>query len=154
MNIVEKLREAGIELPKPAAPLAAYVPVVLAGGFAYVSGQLPMKDGKLAFSGTLGNGVDIQSGQKAAEICAINIFAALGVALGGDFSKVKRLVKITGFCASTPDFFDHPKVVNGASEFFKKIMGENGAHARAALGVAALPLGAPVEVEAIFELSE
>lgn len=153
MNIDGKLKEAGIILPTPAAPLAAYVPVVIAGGFAYVSGQLPMKEGKLAYFGTFGNGIDIETGRKAAEICAVNILAALRVALNGDFSRVKRLVKITGFCASTPDFFDHPKVVNGASEFFKNIMCDNGAHARAALGVSALPLGAPVEVEAIFELA-
>jgi len=152
MNIIETLKQMNITLPRPAAPLAAYVPVVVSGGFAYVSGQLPMKDGKLAYSGIFGKNIDIENGQKAAEICAINILAALAGAVGDDLSRVERLVKISGFCASTPEFTDHPKVINGASEFFKKVMGDNGAHARAALGVAALPLGAAVEIEAIFKI--
>ena len=152
MNIIEKLKDLNVTLPKPAAPLAAYVPVVIAGGFAYVSGQLPIKDGQITCAGTFGINVDIDKGQKAAELCAINILAAMNVALNGDLSKIERLVKITGFCASTHEFTEHPKVINGASEFFKKVMGDNGAHARAALGVSALPLGAAVEIEAIFKL--
>ena len=152
MNIVEKLKEAGIELPKPAAPLAAYVPVVISEGFAYISGQLPVREGKLVCAGTIGDNVSVEDAQKAAEICAINILAALSQALGGDLSRVERLVKISGFCAATKDFKDHPKVVNGASEFFKKIMGDMGSHARAAVGVSSLPLGAAVEVEAIFKV--
>jgi len=153
MNIIEKLKEMNIELPKPAAPLAAYVPVVVSDGAAYVSGQLPVKDGKVIYRGIFGNDISVEDGQKAAELCAINILAALSGALGGDLSRVGRLVKISGFCASSPDFKDHPKVINGASEFFKKVMGDNGAHARAALGVSSLPLGAAVEIEAIFKIN-
>jgi enamine deaminase RidA (YjgF/YER057c/UK114 family) len=153
MNICEKLKEMNIELPKPAAPLAAYVPVVISAGVAYVSGQLPVKDGKLVYSGAFGNNISAGDGQKAAELCAINILAALSGALDGDLSRVGRLIKISGFCAATADFKDHPKVINGASEFFKKVMGDNGAHARAAFGVASLPLGAAVEIEAIFQLN-
>ena len=152
MNIIEKLKEMNIELPKPAAPLAAYVPVVISGGAAYVSGQLPVKDGKVVYSGTFGNDISIEDGQKAAQLCAVNILAALSGALGGDLGRVGRLVKISGFCAATSDFKDHPKVINGASEFFKSVMGDNGAHARAALGVSSLPLGAAVEIEAIFKI--
>lgn len=152
MNIVQKLKEMNIELPKPAAPLAAYVPVVISNGAAYVSGQLPLRDGKIAYSGTFGKDIDVEEGQKAAQLCAVNILAALSGALGGDLGRVGRLVKISGFCAATPDFKDHPKVINGASEFFKAVMGDNGSHARAALGVSSLPLGAAVEVEAIFEV--
>ncbi|HOT76418.1 MAG TPA: RidA family protein [Candidatus Wallbacteria bacterium] len=153
MNIIEKLKEMNIELPKPAAPLAAYVPVVVSDGAAYVSGQLPVKDGKVVYSGIFGNNISVEDGQKAAELCAINILAALSGALGGDLGRVGRLIKISGFCAASPDFKDHPKVINGASEFFKKVMGDNGAHARAALGVSSLPLGAAVEIEAIFKIN-
>lgn len=152
MDIKKKLLEMNIELPKPALPIAAYVPVVISQNLAYVSGQLPLKDGKLVYSGILGKDISIDDAKEAARICAINILAALSNALNGDLNRVIRLVKLTGFCAATSDFKDHPKVINGASEFFKEVMGENGAHARAALGVSSLPLGAPVEVEAIFEI--
>ncbi len=153
MNIIEKLKEMNIELPKPAVPLAAYVPVVICDGMAYVSGQLPVKDGKLLYSGTFGDNISVEDGRAAAELCAINIIAALSGALSGDLGRVERLVKLSGFCAARHDFKDHPAVVNGASEFFKKVMGDNGAHARAAFGVASLPLGAAVEIEAIFKVN-
>jgi enamine deaminase RidA (YjgF/YER057c/UK114 family) len=106
----------------------------------------------VVYSGTFGNDISIEDGQKAAQLCAVNILAALSGALGGDLGRVGRLVKLSGFCAATSDFKDHPKVINGASEFFKSVMGDNGAHARAALGVSSLPLGAAVEIEAIFKI--
>jgi enamine deaminase RidA (YjgF/YER057c/UK114 family) len=146
----ERLGDLGITLPTPAAPLAAYVPCVRSGGLVYVSGQLPLADGRPAHSGRLGAGVALEDGVAAARLCAVNVLAALKAELG-ELSAVRRVVKVTGFVASDPAFSDQPKVVNGASELFAEVFGEAGRHARAAVGVAALPLGVPVEVEAIVE---
>jgi enamine deaminase RidA (YjgF/YER057c/UK114 family) len=149
----ERLRELGIELPQPAAPVAAYVPCVRTGDLLYVSGQLPLVDGRPAWTGRLGaDGLGVDQGAAAAEVCAVNLLAALKAELG-DLGRVRRVVKLTGFVASEPGFNDHPKVVNGASDLFGEVFGEAGRHARAAVGVAALPLGVPVEVEAIVEVA-
>jgi enamine deaminase RidA (YjgF/YER057c/UK114 family) len=147
----ERLRELGIELPQPAAPVASYVPCVRTGNLIYVSGQVPLVDGRPAWTGRLGaGGLGVDEGAAAAEVCAVNLLAALKAELG-DLGRVRRVVKLTGFVASEPGFTDHPKVVNGASNLFGEVFGEAGRHARAAVGVAALPLGVPVEVEAIVE---
>jgi enamine deaminase RidA (YjgF/YER057c/UK114 family) len=142
----ERLRELGIELPQPAAPVASYVPCVRTGNLIYVSGQVPLVDGRPAWTGGLG----VDEGAAAAEVCAVNLLAALKAELG-DLGRVRRVVKLTGFVASEPGFTDHPRVVNGASNLFGEVFGDAGRHARAAVGVAALPLGVPVEVEAIVE---
>ena len=148
----ERLQELGVSLPSPAVPVAAYVPCVRTGNLVYVSGQVPVVDGKPSHLGHLGDEVDLEDGRAAARTCAVNVLAALKVELG-ELSRVRRVVKVTGFVASTPGFPDHPKVVNAASELFADAFGDAGRHARAAVGVAALPLGVPVEVEAIVEVA-
>jgi enamine deaminase RidA (YjgF/YER057c/UK114 family) len=147
----QRLQELGVELPSPAAPVAAYVPCVRTGNLVYVSGQVPSVDGKPTHLGHLGDDVDLEAGRAAARTCAVNVLAALKAELG-ELSRVRRVVKVTGFVAATADFTDSPKVVNAASELFGEVFGDAGRHARAAVGVAALPLGVPVEVEAIVEV--
>ncbi|HYY80167.1 MAG TPA: RidA family protein [Actinomycetes bacterium] len=147
----QRLEELGVTLPPPVAPLAAYVPCVRTGNLVYVSGQVPLVDGSPSHTGRLGAGVGLQEGAAAARRCAVNVLAALKAELG-ELSRVRRVVKVTGFVASDPAFTDHPKVVNAASELFAEVFGDAGRHARAAVGVAALPLGVPVEVEAIVEV--
>ena len=147
----ERLQELGVSLPSPAVPVAAYVPCVRTGNLVYVSGQVPTVDGKPTHLGHLGDDVDLEAGRAAARTCAVNVLAALKAELG-ELSRVRRVVKVTGFVASTGGFTDHPKVVNAASELFGDVFGDAGRHARAAVGVAALPLGVPVEVEAIVEV--
>jgi enamine deaminase RidA (YjgF/YER057c/UK114 family) len=148
----ERLQQLGVDLPAPAAPVAAYIPTVRTGDLVYVSGQVPTADGKPTHLGHLGADVDLEAGRAAARTCAINVIAALKAELG-ELSRVRRIVKVTGFVASTPEFTDAPKVVNAASELFGEVFGDAGRHARAAVGVAALPLGVPVEVEAIVEVA-
>jgi enamine deaminase RidA (YjgF/YER057c/UK114 family) len=147
----ERLQELGVSLPAPAAPVAAYVPCVRTGNLVYVSGQVPLVDGKPSHLGHLGDDVGLEAGRAAARTCAVNVLAALKAELG-ELSRVRRVVKVTGFVASTGGFTDHPKVINAASELFGDVFGDAGRHARAAVGVAALPLGVPVEVEAIVEV--
>ena len=148
----ERLQEIGVSLPAPAVPVAAYVPCVRTGNLVYVSGQVPVAEGKPTHVGHLGADVGLEAGRAAARTCAVNVLAALKAELG-ELSRVRRVVKVTGFVACTADFTDHPKVVNAASELFGEAFGEPGRHARAAVGVPALPLGVPVEVEAIVEVA-
>ena len=147
----ERLQQIGVDLQSPAVPVAAYVPTVRTGNLLYVSGQVPTVDGTPTHHGHLGDDVDLEAGRAAARTCAINVLSALKAELG-ELSRVRRVVKVTGFVASTPGFTDAPKVVNAASELFGEVFGDAGRHARAAVGVAALPLGVPVEVEAIVEV--
>ncbi len=149
--IEARLKDLGITLPTPAAPAANYVPFVLSGSILHISGQLPAKDGKL-IKGCLGGNLDIEQGQEAAKLCAINILAQAAAALGGNLAQIKRCVKLGGFVASAPEFFDQPKVVNGASDLIVAVLGDAGKHARFAVGVAALPFGVAVEVDATFEV--
>ncbi|MCW5697977.1 MAG: RidA family protein [Bauldia sp.] len=149
----ERLKALGIELPTPSAPAANYVPTVIAGGMLYVSGQLPMGPSGLAFTGRLGDGVDVATGQEAARLCAINLLAQARAALGS-LDRIAQLVKLTGFVAGTPDFTEPHKVINGASDLMVDALGDRGRHARAAVVAAQLPLGASVEVEAIFAIAE
>ena len=146
-DIDAKLSEMGLALPEPAAPVAAYVPVVVAGGLAHVSGQLPFLDGVLV-KGRLGEDVDAGLGYEAARACGLMILAQLRAALGS-LDKVERIVKLGAFVSSTSEFTDQPKVANGASELMAALFGEAGKHARSAVGVPVLPLGAAVEVDAI-----
>ena len=148
--VTAKLAELGLVLPQAAAPVAAYVPTVEVGGLLHVSGQLPFIDGKLV-RGRLGEDVSTEQGQAAAQACALMLLAQVKAALGG-FDRVERVVKLGAFIASTAEFIDQPKVANGASELMVAAFGEAGKHARSAVGVPVLPLGAAVEVDAIFAL--
>ena len=149
MSLEARLAELGIVLPEAAAPVASYVPVVVHGGLAHVSGQLPFIGGQLV-TGTLGEDLSVEQGQEAARACGLMILAQLKAA--GLLEKVERIVKLGGFVASTPAFTDQPKVVNGASDLMVAVFDEAGKHARAAVGVPSLPLGAVVEVDAIVAL--
>lgn len=151
MTIAQRLRDLGVALPIPPRAAASYVPAVRTGSQLVTSGQLPLKDGALAATGLLGGGVSIEAGQEAAKWCAANVLAQVEAATG-DLEQIARLVKITVFVASAPGFAEQHVVANGASDFFVAALGERGAHARSAVGVAGLPLNAAVEVEAVFEL--
>ena len=146
-EITARLAELGLTLPEAAAPVAAYVPVVVAGGLAHVSGQLPFVAGKL-IRGRLGEDVSLEEGYAAARACGLMLIAQLKAALGS-LDRVERVVKLGGYVNSAADFTDQPKVVNGASELMVAVFGDAGMHARSAVGVPALPLGAAVEVDAI-----
>ena len=152
MTIQARLDELGIVLPDAAAPVAAYVPVVVAGGLAHVSGQLPFIDGKLV-TGRLGEDMSLEDGQAAARACGLMILAQLRAAMI-PLDAVERIVKLGAFVNSTPAFTDQPKVANGASELMFEVFGEIGRHARAAVGVPSLPLGAAVEVDAIIAIAD
>ena len=152
-RIDRKLEEMGLSLPSPAAPVASYVPTVDANGLLHISGQLPFKDGKVV-TGRLGDGVDKVAGQEAAELCGLMLVAQIKAALGGDLSRVERIVKLGVFVNSAPDFTDQPEVANGASNLMEALFGEAGKHARSAVGVAALPRGAAVEVDAVVKLMD
>lgn len=151
MSIEARLQELGIVLPEAAAPVASYVPVAVQGGFAHVSGQLPFIDGELV-TGRLGEDISVEAGTAAARACGLMILAQLKAA--GVLEKVERVVKLGGFVSSTAEFTDQPKVINGASDLMLDVFGEIGKHARAAVGVPALPLGAAVEVDAIIALAD
>ncbi|MEX2648669.1 MAG: RidA family protein [Alphaproteobacteria bacterium] len=151
-KIERRLAELGVTLPAAAAPVANYVPWVVTGNLVFVSGQVTLVDGKPQFIGQLGKEFGIEDGAKAARLCAINILAQVKAACG-DLDRVARCVKLTGFVNATPDFRDHPKVVNGASDLMVEVFGDAGRHARAAVGVASLPLGVAVEVDAVFALA-
>ncbi|MFN3774481.1 hypothetical protein BSZ14_10700 [Sphingomonas sp. Sph1(2015)] len=150
-HIDRALEQLGLTLPEAAAPVAAYVPVVEAGGLLHISGQLPFIDGQLV-TGRLGDGVSLEDGQKAAQACGLMLVAQIKKYIG-DLSRVKRIVKLGVFVNSTADFTDQPKVANGASELMVSLFGDAGRHARSAVGVPVLPLGAAVEVDAIVELA-
>ncbi len=151
-NAIEnRLREMGITLPQAAAPAANYRPFMHVGSQVITSGQLPLRDGQLVATGRLGAEVDLARGQEAAKWCAVNILAQAKAALG-DLDKIKTIVKITVFVASTPDFTEQHLVANGASDLLADVLGDRGRHARSAVGVASLPLNAAVEIEAIIEV--
>lgn len=147
----DRLAAMGITLPTPAAPAANYLPYCRSGSLLFTAGQLPLRDGKLIASGLLGRDVDTAAGREAAKICAVNVLAQAKAATG-DLEVIRRLVKMTVFVASTPDFTEQHLVANGASDLFAAALGDRGRHARSAVGTASLPLNAAVEVEAIFEL--
>lgn len=151
-SIAQRLQELGLELPAPAAPAGSYVPARRSGSLLVVSGQLPMEGGAVRYRGKLGAGVSLEEGQAAARLCALHVLAQAKAACGDDLERIAGCVRLGGFVACTPDFTDHPKVVNGASELIVAVLGEAGRHARAAVGVPSLPLDAAVEVEAMFEL--
>jgi len=147
-SIDARLAQLGIRLPQAAAPVAAYVPAVEAGGLLYISGQLPFREDGSLIVGLLGADYDVEHGREAAERCAVMLLAQMKKALGS-LDRVERIVKLGAFIASDPHFTEQPKVANGASELMEKVFGEAGRHARSAVGVQVLPLGAAVEVDAI-----
>jgi enamine deaminase RidA (YjgF/YER057c/UK114 family) len=150
VSVVDRLAEMGLVIPQVAAPVAAYVPARRTRDAVYVSGQLPFVDGQLSMTGTVGQDVTPEQAQDMARTCALNAIAALASVI--DLEEVRGIVKVVGFVASAPDFTGQPQVVNGASELLAAAFGEIGRHARSAVGVVALPLGAPVEVELIAEV--
>lgn len=152
MPIKQKLAELGINIEIVPAAVANYVGFQIVGNLVIISGQLPLKEGKLAIKGKVGENVTLEQAQEAARLCGINILSQLNTACGGDLSKVDRCVRLGGFVNCTADYTDQPKVINGASDLMVAVFGDAGRHARAAVGVNALPLGAAVEVEAMFML--
>jgi enamine deaminase RidA (YjgF/YER057c/UK114 family) len=152
-RIDARLAELGITLPQPMAPMANYVPFVRTGALVVVSGQVPARDGKIAFTGKVGGGVTVETGQQAAQLCLINVLVHLRAACDGDLDRVVRVVRLGGFIASPADFSQHAVVMNGASDLAVAVFGEAGRHARSTIGVPALPGDAAVEVEGMFEVS-
>ena len=148
----ERLAGLGLTLPPVTAPQAAYVPAVRTGNYVYVSGQLPIVDGKLQAVGKVGDGVSAEEAAALARLCALNGLAAAASVAGG-LDAITRIIKVTGFVASAPSFTGQPAVINGASEFFIEVFGEAGRHARSAIGLAVLPRDSPVEVELIAEVA-
>ena len=151
MSINDKLKKMEISLPPPPTPLGAYVPAVTAGDLVFISGTLPMKEGKLLFTGKLGKDLTVEQGVECARQAALNILAALQKQIG-DLSRVKQIVRLTGFVASSEGFNQQPQVLNGASLLLAELFEEKGKHARAAVGAAELPLNAPVEIELIVQI--
>ena len=151
MSVKEKLSSLGLTLPTAAAPVAAYVPAVKTGNLVFTAGQLPVVDGKLVLTGKVGSDVTAEDAKKMAEICALNALAA--ISLVADIDQIEKIVRVGGFVNGAPGFVAIPAVINGASELLIKLFGDvNGKHARTAVGVAELPLNAPVEVEMVVQL--
>ena len=151
MSAEERLHALGIALPDPVAPVANYVPFVQSGELVHISGQISLGPEGLV-CGRVGADMDIEAAQAAARLCAINLVSQIKAACGGDLSRLQRIVKLGGFVNADPDFTDIPKVINGASDLMVEIFGDAGRHARSAVGVAVLPLGAAVEVDAVVEI--
>jgi enamine deaminase RidA (YjgF/YER057c/UK114 family) len=148
--IEEKIKSIGIKLPIPPNPAGSYIPVVKSGNLLFVSGQIPMEDGKVAFTGKVSD-ANIETAQKSARICAINILAQLKKELG-DLEKISKIVRLSGFVNSVPEFTQQPKVINAASDLLYEIFGECGKHSRIAVGVSSLPLNSMTEIDAIVEI--
>ncbi|MBV8526501.1 MAG: RidA family protein [Acetobacteraceae bacterium] len=151
-RIDAQLAALGITLPSPTPPLANYLPYTSTGNLVVVSGQLPVNEGKVIYTGKVGESVSIEQGQNAAQLCMINVLAQLQAACEGDLDRVTRVVRLAGFVAAAPDFTQHALVMNGASDLAVAVFGEAGRHARATVGVASLPADAAVEIEGMFEV--
>ncbi len=149
----ERLAALGVELPAPPPPVASYVPAVVTGHLVFISGQVPVRDGKLKRTGLVGRDISVDDAADEARACAVNAIAQLKAA-AGDLSRVRRIVKLQVFVASSEGFHAQPQVANGASDLFGDVFGESGRHARSAIGVAELPLGAAVEVDVVAELGD
>lgn len=152
-RVEERIASLGITLPETPAPVAVYVPAVRTGSYVYTSGQLPMVEGKLRVTGKVGAEVTPEEAKELARVCALNALAAVKSVIG-DLDRIQRVVKVVGFVASAADFTGQPGVVNGASELLGEVLGDKGVHARSAVGVAVLPLDAPVEIEIQVELAD
>ena len=152
MNIVKKLEELDIKLPNPPDPVGSYVAYKIIGNLLYISGQLPISNEGNMIKGTIGKDLNVEDGKKASKLCVLNVIAQAKKAMDGDLGKLKNCVKITGFVNSSDDFKEQPVVINPASETLASIFGDKGKHTRAAVSVNSLPLGACVEIDAIFEI--
>ena len=152
MDLAAKLAEIGYELPGAAAPAANYVPYVLSGSHIYIAGQIPFLNGEQMHQGKIGDDLSIEQGIEAAKACALNILAQLNEAIKGDWDRLERCVKLGGFVNCVDSFTDHPKVINGASDLMVEVLGDQGKHARFAVGANSLPLGVAVEIDAIFSI--
>ncbi len=151
-RIEARLQELGIDLPDAPAPAANYVPFVVAGPSLFVSGQVTVWNGEIRYRGILGRDLTLEEGYQAARLCGLNLIAQARAALDGDLDRLRRVVRLGGFVACTPEFTEHPKVVNGASDLMGEVFGEAGRHARFAVGCPALPMGVAVEVDGVFEV--
>ena len=152
MSVVTRLTQMGLEIPMPVAPVANYVPFVQSGNLISISGQIPMGADGLDYQGKVGDDVSVEEARAAARLCALNIIAQLNAATGGDLERVTRIVKLGGFVNCVDGFTEQPQVINAASDLMVDIFGENGRHSRSAVGVNALPLGVPVEIDALVEI--
>ncbi len=152
-RIIARLHELGLTLPKPASPLANYVPYVKSGKLLFVSGQLALGPNGLEYAGTVGDGVTVEEGKRAARLAALNVIAQAAAALDGDLDRVSRVVKVTGWVNSSAGFTQHPEIVNGASDLFVEVFGDAGRHARAAVGASSLPKNSAVEIDAVIEIA-
>ena len=152
-RIEARLKELGIQLPEPAAPAANYVPFTVSGNLVFVAGQIPVLGGELQSLGIVGRDLDTDAAYQSARLCGLNLIAQAGAACGGDLDRVTRVVKLGGFVACMPDFIDHPKVINGASDLMADVFEERGKHARFAVGAPSLPLNVSVEIDGIFEIA-
>lgn len=153
MSVAIRLKELGLELPRPAAPVANYLPYKLVGGMLYISGQIPLTEGKLAFTGKLGAGVSLEDGTQCARLATLNALGWAGLALDGDLDRIKEVVRVRGHVASAPEFYDQAQVINGCSDLLVEVFGDRGRHSRAVMGCVALPLNAPVEIDFIFAVN-
>jgi enamine deaminase RidA (YjgF/YER057c/UK114 family) len=153
MSVEARLAELGLSLPVAPVPIANYVPWVRTGNTVYISGQVSRNADGTVMSGHLGDSMMTEQGTRAAKTCALGVLAQVAAALDGDWSRLKRVVKLTGFVAASANFREHPAVINGASDLLVEVLGDVGRHARSAVGVASLPLGAAVEIEAIIEVT-
>lgn len=154
MSVSDRLKSLGIELPTPAAPVANYVPFVISGNIISISGQIPMGPDGLAFQGKVGADVSIEDAIKAARLCALNLIAQMNAATDGNLERVSRIVKLGGFVNCIDGFGDQPKVINAASDLMVDVFEDKGRHSRSAVGVNALPLNVPVEIDALVEISD
>jgi len=152
-KIESRLKDLGIVLPTPPAPVASYVPFVASGNLVFISGQVTLAADGLKYVGTVGKELTLEDGKAAARLCAVNVIAQVKAAAGGDLDRVKRCVKVTVFVNAIPGFAQHPEVANGASDLFVEVFGDAGRHARAAVGAGSLPRNVATEVEAVFELA-
>jgi enamine deaminase RidA (YjgF/YER057c/UK114 family) len=152
-KIESRLKDLGITLPTPPAPVASYVPYVISGNLVFISGQVTAAPDGLKYVGTVGKEISVEDGKAAARLCAVNLIAQVKAAAGGDLDRVKRCVKVTVFVNAIPGFAQHPEVANGASDLFVEVFGDAGKHARAAVGAGSLPRNVATEVEAVFELA-
>lgn len=152
MSVHQKLCELGITLPIPVAPAASYAAYLPAGEFLFIAGQVPMVEGQPRYIGRLGDKLTVEDGIAAARLCGINILSQVSAALNGDLERVISCIRLGGFVSATPQFTEHPKVINGASDLMLQVFGDKGKHARAAVGVTSLPRGVGVEIDAIFRI--
>ena len=150
--IEDRLRQLNITLPVPPKPAGSYIPVVTSGNLAFVSGQIPMQDGKVQYTGKVPSEKSIEEAQAAAKLCAINLLAQLQANLG-NLDRITKIVRVSGFVNCTPEFFEHPKIINAASDLFFEIFGEKAKHSRIAVGVSSLPLNSTVEIDMTVEFS-